>query len=133
MLIRIQDVEATVEESLQTSPSEAYPIRIEKALSNEPIITVKSQPIPSDELRWDRVDICIADFGQGIGSTLFYQLSDLTHRSLARFLGDTVKIPHEQRDTLLAPEMLLKHPWSAAVDIWSVGCLVRVVPFACIT
>ena len=75
MLIRIQDVEATVEESLQTSPSEAYPIRIEKALSNEPIITVKSQPIPSDELRWDRVDICIADFGQGIGSTLFISLA----------------------------------------------------------
>lgn len=33
---------------------------------------------------------------------------------------------------LRAPEVILGHPWSTPIDIWTVGCLVSVVCIDCI-
>jgi hypothetical protein len=31
---------------------------------------------------------------------------------------------HYQANVVRAPEVILGHPWSSSVDVWSVGCLV---------
>ncbi|THH03876.1 hypothetical protein EW146_g10325 [Bondarzewia mesenterica] len=92
---------------LKESPSAIYEPRIEPDLSPDPIITVKSQPLPNFGLRPDasNLDVCLIDYGHATPAK--------------KHLLEQV-----QPVLLRAPEVILGHPWSTPIDIWSVGCLV---------
>lgn len=106
-LIYIDHEDAAVTRFLEETPSATYEPRIEPDLSPSPIITVKSQPLPNFGLREDasNLNICLIDYG---------------HATPAQ-----EHILKQVQPTLLrAPEVILGHPWSTPVDIWSLGCLV---------
>ncbi|KAH7905119.1 kinase-like domain-containing protein [Hygrophoropsis aurantiaca] len=92
---------------LEESPSASYEPRIDLELSPDPILTVKSQPLPNLGLGLDtsNLSVCLIDYGHS---------TPVGH------------IPEEgvQPVLLRAPEVILGHPWSTPIDIWSVGCLV---------
>ena len=63
--------DALIEHHLQLSPSEIYEPRIEPDLSPDPIITVKTQPLPNFGLNPDlsNLNIRLIDFGHGTKSS----------------------------------------------------------------
>ena len=65
-LLRIPNVDAVIDETLEEEPSTTYPPRIEPDLSPDPIITVLSQPIPFTEDSVDpkKMEACLMDFGE---------------------------------------------------------------------
>ena len=66
-LICIDHDDAAITRLLQDSPSAIYEPRIEPELSPDPIITVKSQPLPAFDLRADasNLNVCLIDYGHG--------------------------------------------------------------------
>lgn len=42
-------------------------------------------------------------------------------------LGDTEHVEDVQPDVYRSPEVILKVPWSYQIDIWNVGCMVRLL------
>ncbi|KAH7921680.1 kinase-like protein [Leucogyrophana mollusca] len=107
VLVSVAQAEEDIGRLLEESPSTSYEPRIEPDLSPDPIITVKSQPLPNLGLRPDmsNLSVCLIDYGQST---------------------PVGKVPEEQVQPVLlrAPEVILGHPWSTPIDIWSVGCLV---------
>ncbi|QRV92955.1 Serine/threonine-protein kinase [Ceratobasidium sp. AG-Ba] len=104
LLLLLDDPPSVVTKTIVASPSKTYPGV--PSLGPSPHI-VESQPIisPLDSLDLDRVAIKIADLGEA-------QWSHHHFRDKVQPLG------------LRAPEVILGHPWDAAVDIWSLGCLI---------
>ncbi|CCM06689.1 uncharacterized protein FIBRA_08976 [Fibroporia radiculosa] len=92
---------------IEDSPSSSYEPRLEPDLSPDPIITVRSQPLPNFGLQEDmsNINICLVDYGETASAE-----QEHTHPS--------------QPTLLRAPEVVVGYPWSTAVDIWSIGGLV---------
>lgn len=67
ILICIDYEDAAITRLLHENPSATYEPRIEPDLSPDPIITVKSQPLPNFGLREDanNLSICLIDYGNG--------------------------------------------------------------------
>jgi len=66
-MVSFNQVDALIERHLQLNPSEIYEPRIEPDLSPDPIITVKTQPLPNFGLNPDlsNLHIRLIDFGHG--------------------------------------------------------------------
>ncbi|KAH7903737.1 kinase-like domain-containing protein [Hygrophoropsis aurantiaca] len=99
---------ATIADYLNKNPAALYEPRIEPDLSADPIITVKSQPLPDFDLdpTLDNLVIKLADYGEAIAL-------------------NKIDVEDECQPVLLrAPEVILGHSWSTPIDIWSVGCIV---------
>lgn len=108
VLISLKDPSEAITRLLKESPSSTYETRFEPDLSPDPIITVKSEPLGelcAEQDALSNPDICLVDYGE------------------ARSTKEQSST-QAQPDLLRAPEVLLGHPWSAPVDVWSVGCLV---------
>ncbi|KIM44308.1 hypothetical protein M413DRAFT_433710 [Hebeloma cylindrosporum] len=101
IMVSMNVSDATIAEYLDKNPAELYEPRIEPDLSPDPIITVKSQPLPDFGLdpTLSNLVVKLADYGE-----------DVNQRC--------------QPILLRAPEVILGHPWSTPIDIWSVGCLI---------
>ena len=63
----LERADETIVDLLKSSPSETYEPRIETDLSPDPIITVKSQPLPNLGLKPDasNLNVCLIDYGNG--------------------------------------------------------------------
>ncbi|KAJ7027520.1 kinase-like domain-containing protein [Mycena alexandri] len=99
---------------LSKSPVERYdPINI-STLSPDPIITIRSQPLPNFGLKrsLQNLNIKLIDYGE------------------AKPVKTTV-VPGQkiQAEVYRAPEVVMELSWSPAMDIWSVGCML----FECLT
>jgi len=96
-----------IQSYLTQNPSATYDVRMEPDLSPDPIITVKTQPLPDFDLdpTLSNLEVRLIDYGSAVPA-------------------DTVHQGEAQPVLLRAPEVILGHPWSTPVDIWSVGCLV---------
>ncbi|KAH7910212.1 kinase-like domain-containing protein [Hygrophoropsis aurantiaca] len=106
VLVSVVQTDEAIRRLLEESPSASYEPRIEPELSPDPIITVKSQPLPGPNLAdMSDLSVCLIDYGHST---------------------PVGKIPESGVQPLLlrAPEVILGHPWSTPIDIWSVGCLV---------
>jgi serine/threonine-protein kinase SRPK3 len=64
-LISMEYADEAIPRLLKESPSGTYEPRIEPDLSPDPIITVKSQPLPNPALKSDasNLNICLIDYG----------------------------------------------------------------------
>ena len=116
---------------LESNPASTYPPRINATLWPEPMVTVRSQPLPNFGLHPSLHNInrsCVTmvavsypnltPYAFRIKSSIAVPTSDIT--------PDTAICgPAEYR----APELTLGHEWSTGVDIWSVGCMVRAIQF----
>ncbi|KAF8478755.1 kinase-like domain-containing protein [Gautieria morchelliformis] len=104
-LVLIGNQDAAISQFLQENPSTNYEPRIEPDLSPDPIITVRSQPLPNFGLKEDasNLDVCLIDLGSATPAKQ--------------------NLEQAQPVLLRAPELILGHPWSTPIDIWSVGCL----------
>jgi len=107
ILVSLSQADEKIDRYIEQSPVETYEPRIIPELSSDPIITVKSQPLPAFNEHADCTDlnICVADFGNS--------------ESI-----DEDNIESVQPGLLRAPEVILRHPWSTPIDIWSLGCLI---------
>jgi len=110
ILVSLEGGSEAIHEAIHTYlkkyPSATYQPRMAPDLAPDPIITVMTQPLPNFQLDPNLTDIKILiDYGHAVWA-------DTTHK-------DEV-----QPVLLRAPEVILGHPWSTPVDIWSVGCLV---------
>jgi serine/threonine-protein kinase SRPK3 len=67
VLVHVPNIDNIIEQDLNNVPSATYPPRIEPAISSEPIITVKSQPLTftHDLMDYQNIEIRLADFGEG--------------------------------------------------------------------
>jgi serine/threonine-protein kinase SRPK3 len=67
ILLSVEHADSAITRLLRESPSTTYETRIEPDLSPDPIITVKSQPLPGLGLTPDasNLDICLIDYGNG--------------------------------------------------------------------
>jgi serine/threonine-protein kinase SRPK3 len=115
---------------LSENPSSNYEPRVEPSLSSDPIVTVRSQPLPV--LRsFDpaTIQVYLGDFGEGQSISMAISDHPVKALSSAVPVEETAKwsemIPVLPMPTALrAPEIILGHSWGTAVDIWAVGCLV---------
>ena len=128
ILVRIDGSDDQISTYFESNPSQTYPPRIEPDLSADPIITVVSQPLPNFGLKPDasNLEICLGDFGCGKFFISLFQIGyfgDICPEALA--IGQQHTVPGVQPVVLRAPEVILGHPWSTPIDIWSAGCLVR--------
>ena len=114
-----------IREHLSNNPSATYEPRFEPDLSPDPIITVKSQPLPNFNLdsTLANLDVKLIDYGSGKNRNnapstflLIYPKAIPIQRQL--FAGEIQPV------LLRAPEVILGHLWSTPVDIWCVGCMV---------
>jgi len=126
-MVSFNQADALIERHLQLNPSEIYEPRIEPDLSSDPIITVKTQPLPNFGLNPDlsNLNIRLIDFGHG---------TEPSHvqRTICKLACTANPIDEHVQDevqplVLRAPEVILGHPWSTPIDIWSVGCLVIII------
>ncbi|KAI0265562.1 kinase-like domain-containing protein [Gloeopeniophorella convolvens] len=109
LMVSVENDEGKITSFLEQNPSSTYdPPLFEPDLSPDPIVTVRSQPIPNFGLdkSLNNLSIKLADYGNGI-------LDGRGRRSEDQMQP----VGYE------APEVLLGYPWSAPVDIWSIGCL----------
>jgi hypothetical protein len=67
------EYEKAIEDFILEHPSTSYPPKTEKILSNEPIITVRSEPLPNFGLLPDLSNLhaLLGDFGMGEHVVLF--------------------------------------------------------------
>lgn len=92
---------------------------------------IKSQPIPNDYV-WDtnafeaeKMIIYLTDLGHGqCLSCAYLQLSSLMDPTAQR-AGEQPTANYFGALGLRAPETTLQSDFGSAVDIWSVGCIVR--------
>ena len=65
---------------LQENPSETYEPRLYSKISSEPIVTVKSQPLPNFGLNPDvtNLHVKLADFGSGTLKAAALKVDDIT-------------------------------------------------------
>ncbi|KAG8963277.1 hypothetical protein FRC05_004793 [Tulasnella sp. 425] len=91
---------------LEKFPSELYPSYHEESISDDSIITVKSQPLPALDVsaNGSNISIKVGDFGH----------SSWVHKQLREEI---------QPEALRAPEVIIGYPWSTPADIWSLGYL----------
>ncbi|KAG2146239.1 kinase-like domain-containing protein [Suillus clintonianus] len=106
VLVCVDYEDEAITRVLQETPSATYEPRFEPTLSPDPIITVKTQPLPNLGLREDasNLKVCLIDFGHALPAK--EPLAGLAQIGLLR-----------------APEVILGHEWSTPIDIWSMGCL----------
>lgn len=109
---------------LQAVPSATYDPFINLKLSSQPIITVKSQPLPSFGLDPSLRDLRVQLIDYGAGEPWRHS-SYLCYLQSANPVDKQVFSDHNyQPDAFRAPEIILGHSMTAAIDIWSLGCLV---------
>lgn len=117
--------EQEIADHLEREPSATYEPKFEPSISSDPIITVKSQPLPDFGLdpSLSDLDICLIDFG-------LCEYQQFFNGSFQPFVAALIKGRNPPRrdicqDPLLqAPELTLGHDWEYGVDIWSFGCVV---------
>jgi len=97
-----------IESLLLDEPPRLHPTRHEPANSPYPIVTAVSRPLSKLSVPEDPSDIHIKiiDFGHSTWIEKHFD-EDIQPASLVH-----------------APEVILGYPWSAPVDIWTVGCLI---------
>ncbi|KAL1939579.1 hypothetical protein VTO73DRAFT_9890 [Trametes versicolor] len=131
MFVKITADDSTIARYLEENPSETYPPRFHSSISEGPIVTVKSQPLPNFGVHasFENLEICLADFGSGQSSRFGASGAPLKLQTVfpcEDIAPDTVyTTPYETR----APEQFLGCTGSTAIDIWAIGCLV----FECLT
>jgi hypothetical protein len=105
ILICIDHEDAAITHLLQEIPSATYEPRIEPDLSPNPIITVKSQPLPNFGLREDmsNLTICLIDYGNGeqshvgsVASYLFRRLQQHPPRTTYRSRFNLLSCAHQK-------------------------------------
>lgn len=114
-----------IRDFLRDYPSETFPPRLEPELSSEPIMTVKSQPLPNFGLdrSLSNLTVKLTDFGSGKCSNCLLSIASSFQLS-ARYIDKNDDTALVYPVKLRAPEVTLSHPWSTPVDIWALGCLV---------
>lgn len=96
-----------IDDYLQVNPAASYDQPLEEEPSSQAIVFAKSQPLPNFGLSTslDNISVCLIDYGEAT------PVNKLTHGN------------HYQPPIVRAPEVILGHPWSSSIDIWTVGCL----------
>jgi serine/threonine-protein kinase SRPK3 len=117
-----------VADFLGKNPSSTYEPRVEPSLSSDPIVTVRSQPLPVlRSFDPETIQVYLGDFGEGPS------ISIVMGDQPTEVLSSAVPVEEEVRWSVLipmptalrAPEVILGHSWGTAVDVWATGCLVR--------
>ncbi|KAI0350430.1 kinase-like protein [Trametes cingulata] len=109
ILVKLSVLPEDVDRYLHEHPATVYPPQVFASISPDPVVTVRTQSLVQLALRHppQQIDICLSDYGAAI--------------PLDRIDGNTtIQTPL----TCRAPEHLLGHPWSKAVDIWAFGCMI---------
>jgi serine/threonine-protein kinase SRPK3 len=114
-----------IQKHLLNNPSATYEPRLEPDLSPDPIITVKSQPLPNFNLDTTlaNLDVKIIDYGSGENCNNAHSVPLLIYPKAIPVQGQLFE-GEIQPVLLRAPEVILGHLWSTPVDIWCVGCMV---------
>jgi serine/threonine-protein kinase SRPK3 len=97
-----------IEEFLESNPAHIYgpPLTLESLAV--PLVFSHSQPLPYFDLGGSLEDISV-------------RVVDYSEATAI----DEPRRPHLIQPSILrAPEVTLKYPWTSAVDIWTVGCMV---------
>ncbi|KAF9480906.1 kinase-like protein [Pholiota conissans] len=111
IMVPVTASDTRINKYLAQNPAKTYKPRVDLK-TKKLITTVKSQPLPHFGLNpsLNNLSIKLCDYGKAI---------------------PIQKIDHRNQDQcshilpiLRAPEIILGHPWSTPVDIWSVGFLV---------
>ena len=70
MFVKITAADSTIARYLEENPSKTYPPRFHSSISDGPIVTVKSQPLPNFGLdaSFENLEIYLGDFGSGQSS-----------------------------------------------------------------
>ncbi|TDL24708.1 kinase-like protein [Rickenella mellea] len=108
IMVSMEASDVMIAEYLDKNPATTYEPRVEPDLSPNPIITVRSQPLPNFGLdsTLSKLRVKLADYGESIPI-------------------EKISREYECQPVLLrAPEVILGYDWSTPIDIWSVGCLV---------
>ena len=103
----------------------APPLHLESAPSI-PLVFSRSQPLPYFDFGGcvDDLLVRVADYGEGEDyAYLSFFLTDKIRTATPVDNPDRSGL--RQPSILRAPEVTLKYPWTSAIDIWTVGCLVR--------
>ncbi|KAJ6611120.1 kinase-like domain-containing protein, partial [Mycena sp. CBHHK59/15] len=97
-----------IEPYLQEHPAETYEPLIDTNVWPDPIITVRSQPLPDFGLdpSLQNLNITLIDYGQSVAINAPFDLDSTLQPLIIR-----------------APEVTLGCSWSPSMDIWTVGCL----------
>ncbi|KAI9058645.1 kinase-like protein [Trametes sanguinea] len=108
VVVKLRATQGEIDSFLRDNPAQSYEPQLYPELSADPIITVKSQPLPPLGVSpsMDNLSIRLVDYGSA------FPVEKITSDAL-------LTTP----PAILPPEMLLGHPWSFPVDIWAVGCM----------
>lgn len=89
-----------------------------------PLVFSCSEPLPYFDLGGSLEDISVrlVDYSEGNTYHLLLALADETSTATATDKPERYGL--SQPSILRAPEVTLKYPWTSAIDIWTVGCLV---------
>jgi serine/threonine-protein kinase SRPK3 len=114
-----------IDEFIKSNPAQIYgpPLPLESLTL--PLVFSCSQPLPYFDLGGSLEDISVrvVDYSEGNAyRPPFLTLTDET--STATAIDAPRRSELCQPSVLRAPEVTLKYPWTPAIDIWTVGCLV---------
>ncbi|KAF9471267.1 kinase-like protein [Pholiota conissans] len=123
IMVALNTSDETIAEYLEKRPFETYEPLIFPSISPDPIITIKSQPLPDFGLvpSLDNLHVKLCDYGESEFSALFHRTRQTPCKAIVDVCTDSVS--ECQYIHRRAPEIILGHPWSTPVDIWSVGCI----------
>ncbi|KIO34397.1 hypothetical protein M407DRAFT_3504 [Tulasnella calospora MUT 4182] len=106
VLVSFDDVKGAIIVDLAEEPTALYPPRYDQSISDQAIITVKSQTLRSRDLKDD-------------GSNIVVKLADFGHANwVSSHLTEDI-LP----ELLRPPEVIIGSGWDTAADIWPLGCL----------
>ncbi|KAJ3572328.1 hypothetical protein NP233_g3166 [Leucocoprinus birnbaumii] len=102
-----QPVDSRIEKFVLTYDPIVYGPPLELKSSSLPVFFSRSEPLPYFKLGGTLEDISVRliDYGQAIS------------------VDEPLREDSCQPVNVRAPEVILKYPWTSAIDIWSVGCL----------
>ncbi|KAG8913291.1 hypothetical protein FRC01_004622 [Tulasnella sp. 417] len=106
ILISIDNVDNALNADDTDPEANLYPARYDTTITDQPIITVKSRPLVSKDLKDD-------------GSNIVVKLADFGHANWtsSHLVKDILP------ELLRPPEVILGCGWDTAADIWPLGCL----------
>lgn len=113
-----------IDETISKEPPTYYPSQNVAGIEVHPVV---SQPIPlPTSLEMKNITMKLADFSHGRWTFRYpFIWPILTINSAAQWL-DRKLTDEISSIELRAPETVIYHPWDEKVDIWAVGCLVRI-------
>ena len=97
ILVKLQASDSDIQRYLEENPSQIHPPQYDLHVSAEPIITVKSQPLPNigTNTSLTNIEICLVDYSASASPTLRYTSKLFTLESRYRY----PKVQDEARES----------------------------------